>query len=49
MDLSFTPEERAFRQRMRHFFTTEIPASIREHVQRGEHVTRDERSRRTAS
>ncbi len=42
MDLSFTPEEIAFRERMRAFFTREIPASIREHVQRGEHVHRDE-------
>lgn len=42
MDLSFTPDEIAFRERMRAFFTSEIPASIREHVQRGEHVHRDE-------
>ncbi len=42
MDLSFTPEETAFRERMRAFFKSEIPASIREHVQRGEHVHRDE-------
>jgi pimeloyl-CoA dehydrogenase large subunit len=42
MDLSFTPEERAFRDRMRTFFTSEIPMSVRQHVQRGEHVPRDE-------
>ncbi len=42
MDLSFTPEELAFRDRMRAFFTTEIPLSIREHVQKGEHVSKDE-------
>jgi len=42
MDLSFTPEETAFRERMRNFFTTEIPARIREEVQRGEHVSRDD-------
>ncbi len=42
MDLRFTEEECAFRQRMRDFFHREIPASIREHVQRGEHVHRDE-------
>ena len=42
MDLSFTPEETAFRERMRHFFTTEIPLSIREQVQKGEHVSRDD-------
>ncbi len=42
MDLSFTAEERAFRDRMREFFTTQIPQSIRDHVQRGEHVSREE-------
>ncbi len=42
MDLSFTPEETAFRERMHHFFTTEIPARIRDEVQRGEHVSRDD-------
>ena len=42
MDLSFTPDEVEFRDRMRAFFHKEIPASIREHVQRGEHVSRDE-------
>src|SRR3954470_5052866 len=42
MDLSFTQDERAFRDRMRAFFTTEIPLSLREHVARGEHVPRDE-------
>ncbi len=41
MDLSFTPEETAFRERMREFFTTEIPAHIREQVKRGEHVSRE--------
>ncbi|MBC7799878.1 MAG: acyl-CoA dehydrogenase family protein, partial [Gemmatimonadaceae bacterium] len=40
MDLSFTAEERAFRERMRDFFHTQIPASIRDQVQRGEHVPR---------
>ncbi|MGI4792911.1 MAG: pimeloyl-CoA dehydrogenase large subunit [Janthinobacterium lividum] len=42
MNLSFTPEEIAFRDRMREFFTTEIPASIRAHVERGEHVPRED-------
>ena len=41
MDLSFTPEETAFRDEMRTFFTTEIPAHIREQVKRGEHVTKE--------
>ena len=42
MNLSFTPEEIAFRERMREFFTTEIPASIRAHIERGEHVPRED-------
>ncbi len=42
MDLSFTAEERAFREKMRDFFTTQIPETIREQVQRGEHVSRDQ-------
>jgi len=42
MDLSFTPEERAFRAEMREFFTTQIPERIREEVQRGEHVSRED-------
>ena len=41
MDLNFTPEETAFRERMRAFFATEIPLAIREQVTRGEHVPRD--------
>ncbi len=41
MDLSFTPEEVAFRERMHDFFNTEIPARIRDQVKRGEHVSRD--------
>ncbi len=42
MDLSFTAEEVAFRERMRAFFTTEIPQSIRDQVAKGEHVHRDD-------
>ena len=42
MDLSFTSEERAFRAEMREFFTTQIPQRIRDEVQRGEHVSRDD-------
>ena len=42
MDLSFTPEERAFRAEMREFFTTQIPQRIRDEVQHGEHVSRDD-------
>jgi len=40
MDLSFTPEEIAFREKMRSFFTTQIPAAIREQVTKGEHVSK---------
>ncbi len=42
MNLSFTPEETAFRERMREFFTTQIPQRIRDEVQRGEHVSPDD-------
>ena len=42
MNLNFTPEENEFRARMREFFTTEVPASIREQVKRGEHVARQD-------
>ncbi len=40
MDLSFTPDETAFRDRMRDFFHTQIPAGIRDQVKKGEHVPR---------
>ncbi len=40
MDLSFTPEERAFRQEMRDFFRTRIPAEIRDRAAKGEHVSK---------
>ncbi|HVY16985.1 MAG TPA: pimeloyl-CoA dehydrogenase large subunit [Rhodopila sp.] len=42
MDLSFTPEELAFRDEARHFFRTEIPRSIRDKVAEGEGLTRDD-------
>jgi pimeloyl-CoA dehydrogenase large subunit len=42
MDLSFTPEERAFREEMRSFFTTQIPREIRTKAERGEHVPKDD-------
>ena len=41
MDLSFSPAETAFRERMRTFFHTQIPEGIRAQVQKGEHVTRE--------
>ena len=40
MDLSFTPEERAFRQEMRGFFRERIPADIRDRAAKGEHVSK---------
>ena len=40
MDLRFTPEENKFREELRTFFTTEIPASIREKVAIGEHLSK---------
>jgi pimeloyl-CoA dehydrogenase large subunit len=42
MDLSFSPEERAFREEMRRFFRTEIPAEIRDRAGRGEHVSKQD-------
>jgi pimeloyl-CoA dehydrogenase large subunit len=42
MDLSFTPEEIAFRDEARHFFRTAIPQSIRDKVAEGEGLTRDD-------
>src|SRR5271154_4071666 len=42
MDLNFTPEEIAFRDEARHFFTTAIPESIRAKVAEGEGLTRDD-------
>ena len=42
MDLSFTPEELAFREEARRFFRTQIPQSIRDKVAEGEGLTRDD-------
>ena len=42
MDLSFTPEERAFRDEARHFFRTEIPETIRRKIAEGRHTSKDE-------
>ncbi|KJR01376.1 acyl-CoA dehydrogenase family protein [Gordonia sihwensis] len=35
MQLQFTPEEEAFRQELHHYFTTEIPAEIRQRCEAG--------------
>jgi alkylation response protein AidB-like acyl-CoA dehydrogenase len=40
MDLALSKEDRAFAERMRTFFTTEIPADVRERLARGEHPTK---------
>ncbi len=42
MDLSFTPEERAFRAELRDFFHTAIPERIRRKLREGLHQTKDE-------
>ncbi len=42
MDLSFTEEERAFRDEARQFFRTRVPAAIRAKVAVGEGLTRDD-------
>jgi pimeloyl-CoA dehydrogenase large subunit len=42
MDLRFTPEETAFRDEVRNFFRTEIPAEIRKKVSEGRGLSRDD-------
>ncbi|MEV6218187.1 acyl-CoA dehydrogenase family protein [Nocardia sp. NPDC051833] len=42
MKLALTAEETAFRDRLREFFRTEIPAKIREKVRQGEELTKAE-------
>ncbi|CAN7373507.1 acyl-CoA dehydrogenase family protein [Bosea sp. LjRoot237] len=42
MDLRFTPEELAFRDEIRTFFRTEIPAEIRKKVSEGRGMTRED-------
>ncbi|HKC26586.1 MAG TPA: acyl-CoA dehydrogenase family protein [Jatrophihabitans sp.] len=42
MELALSKEDRAFAEQMREFFTTEIPAGIRERLGRGEHATKEE-------
>ena len=42
MDIALSKEERAFAERMREFFTTEIPAEIRDRLARGGHATRED-------
>jgi pimeloyl-CoA dehydrogenase large subunit len=42
MDLRFTPAEMAFRDEVRHFFRTAIPAHIRQRVSDGRHVAKQD-------
>ncbi len=42
MQLALTPEEAAFRDELRTFFTTEIPAEVRERTRTGSGVDRDD-------
>ncbi|WNJ91692.1 pimeloyl-CoA dehydrogenase large subunit [Bosea sp. 685] len=42
MDLRFTPEEIAFRDEVRQFFRTEVPADIRKKVSEGRGMTRED-------
>ena len=42
MDLRFTPEEVAFRDDLRRFFRTEIPAEIRRKVAEGRHLSKED-------
>ena len=42
MDLALSKEDRAFTERMREFFTTEIPQELRDRLARGEHASRDD-------
>jgi pimeloyl-CoA dehydrogenase large subunit len=42
MDLNFTPEEIAFREEARRFFRKEFPQAIREKVEQGKHLSKDE-------
>ena len=42
MDVALSKEERAFAEKMRTFFRTEIPAEIRERLAAGEHATRED-------
>jgi len=42
MDLAFSPEERAFRDEVRHFIATRLPDDVRRKVQAGDHLDKDE-------
>jgi pimeloyl-CoA dehydrogenase large subunit len=42
MDLRFTAEERAFRDEVRTFFLTEVPKSVRDKVDSGQHLSKED-------
>jgi pimeloyl-CoA dehydrogenase large subunit len=42
MDLSFTPEESAFRAELRRFFTTKVPQALRDKVANGHPLTKED-------
>lgn len=42
MDLRFSPEENAFREELRTFFRTAVPASIRKKVSENRHLSKEE-------
>jgi len=42
MDLALSKDDRAFAERMREFFTTEIPADIRDRLARGIHLGKED-------
>ncbi len=42
MDLSFTPEEQAFREEVRAFFRTALPEQLRAKLRAGHHVSKEE-------
>jgi alkylation response protein AidB-like acyl-CoA dehydrogenase len=42
VDIALSKQERAFAERMRTFFSTEIPAEIRDRLGRGGHTTRED-------
>jgi alkylation response protein AidB-like acyl-CoA dehydrogenase len=45
MDLAFSPEELAFRDEVREFVATHLPADIRRKVQAGDHLVKDDYAR----
>ncbi|HEV2641277.1 MAG TPA: acyl-CoA dehydrogenase family protein, partial [Candidatus Elarobacter sp.] len=45
MDLAFSPEERAFRDEVRDFIATHLPADIRAKIQAGDHLVKDDYGR----